>query len=291
MNIVLVDFQQVMISNLAMQLGNHQNAQLDEDLLRHMILNSLRSYRVKYPGEMVICCDTRHCWRKDVFPYYKARRATDRAASEIDWGVVFATFDKIKEELREFFPYRVIEVDGAEADDVIGVLAKKFGSNDEFGGLIFGDIPQVKILSGDKDFKQLHLYSNVSQYDPVHKKEVRCNNPVLFLRDQIIRGDKGDGVPNILSADDSIVTGTRQKQLREKIFNELMSADLANHPTHARNWKRNEQLIDLRHTPNDISEKILVAYESQAGKNGSKLANYFIAKRLKHLHESINDFF
>ena len=39
---ILVDMNQVMISNMMMQIGNHQNAQVDENMLRHMILNTLR---------------------------------------------------------------------------------------------------------------------------------------------------------------------------------------------------------------------------------------------------------
>lgn len=288
---VIIDFQQIMLANLNVQLGNHKNAQLDESILRHMVLNSIRAIRVKFGKDpnIIIACDSRRSWRKDVFPYYKARRAKNRKESELDWTLIFESFSKICLELKEFFPYRVIQVEGCEADDIIGVLVHKFGTDQIMGF----DREEIIIVSGDKDFKQLHTYDNVKQWDHVWKKNVTCNNPELYLREMILRGDAGDDVPNFLSDDDTFVAaGKRQKQMRE----EKMAGYLADYPgnpaseTLLRNWKRNEQLVDLRQTPDDLRTKVLEQYEEQAGKNRAKLVNYFIAKGLRNLHENINDF-
>lgn len=288
---IIIDFQQIMIANLSMQLGNHQNAQLDESMLRHMVLNSIRAIRMKYKDQtdVVIACDSRHSWRKEVFPYYKANRAKKRKESELDWNLIFECFAKIILELKEFFPYRVIEVEGAEADDVIGVLAREFGK-DFFETFERNDIV---IVSGDKDFKQLHDCPSVIQWDHVRKRLITCNNPEYVLKEQIIRGDDGDGIPNFLSDDDTIVVdGKRQKP----IFETKLPEYIKNYPhnpeneTLLRNWKRNEQLIDLRFTPDDIRQKILEKYEAEGGKSRAKLVNYFIAKKLKNLHSSINEF-
>jgi hypothetical protein len=292
---IIVDLQQVMIANLMMQLGNHQNAQLDENMLRHMILNAIRSFRVKFTGDhMVIACDSRHSWRKDVFPYYKANRALNRAKSELDWSIIFKSFDIMRRDLKEYFPYRVIEVDGAEADDIIGTLCAEFGSDgEEFGGLVVGSTPEITILSGDHDFRQLQKYPNVKQYDPVHKKWIKCNHPEQYLKEHIIRGDVGDGVPNFLSADDCLVTKTRQKSIMEKKFAEWMKQtpeQICDTPEKLRNWKRNEQVVNLANTPQDIRDAILREYHSQAGKDRSKLANYFIKNGLKLLHEHLPEF-
>lgn len=292
---IIVDLQQVMIATLMRQLGNSKDAQLDENMLRHMVLNVLRSYRVKFAGEMVIACDTKFSWRKKVFPYYKARRAKNRDESPIDWKTVFQTFDVMRAELKEYFPYRVIEVEGAEADDIIGTLSHHFGSAaDEFGGLVIGDQESVLIMSGDHDFRQLLKYNNVQQYDPIQKKYIKCNRPDLYLKEHIIRGDVGDGVPNFLSDDAILVTpGKRQKSIMEKKFEEWMKqtpAQICDTDEKLRNWKRNEQLVDLTFTPKDIQKQIMEAYESEAGKNRSKLTNYFISRKLKHLHEHINEF-
>lgn len=295
---IIVDFQGVLIATLYAQLGAHVNAPLDENMLRHMALNCLRSYKVKFKdaGEMVIACDTRHSWRKDVFAYYKANRAKVRSESGLDWKTVFEFFETMRSDLREYFPYRVIEVDGAEADDIIGVLAHKFGKDDEFGGLkLASDAKeQIVIISRDHDFKQLHIHDNVKQWDPISKKFIKVPNATLYLKTHIIRGDTGDGVPNLLSDDDTLVVpGKRQKAIFERKLDEWLKQDpqdFCGSDIMRRNWKRNEQMVDLKHTPERIKDEILSQYHSQAGKNKSRLESYFIKNRLKNLHPFYNEF-
>lgn len=289
---IIIDFQQIMIANLSKQLGNHQSAQLDESMLRHMVLNSLRAIRMKFKthnGDIVIACDSRRNWRKEIYPYYKASRAKKRAESELDWKLIFESFSKFKAELKEYFPYRVIEVENAEADDVIGALCHEFGTD-----LVMGfDRTEIKIVSGDKDFQQLQKYDNVSQWDHVNKRDFKCNDPKKFLAEQIIRGDVGDGVPNFLSDDDVLVTpGRRQKSIMEAKLDGYFKnyPDNPESETLLRNWKRNQQMIDLDFIPDNIRKQVMEQYHSEAGKNRSKLVNFFIAKGLKNLHSSINDF-
>ena len=283
---IIVDLQQVMIANLMTQLGSHQNAKLDEDLLRHMILNGIRNIRKKFAddyGDMVIAADS-SSWRRQVFPYYKANRRKSREASDMDWNTVFDAFAKVREELKENFPYRVIHIDGAEADDIIGVLAHEFGVE-------FGNAEKIMIVSGDKDFKQLQCYNNVEQYDPTRKRSLSCSDAEDFLREHIIRGDTGDGIPNILSKDDCFVTGQRQGTLTQKRMDYFMTTPFEQlKDEEKRNWKRNELLISLNNTPSDIQKAILDEYDSQAGKDRSKLFNYFIKHKLKFLMENIHEF-
>ena len=274
-----------MISSFMASIGNHTNIKIEEDLLRHMVLNSIRSYNMKFKakyGEMVIACDSMYSWRRDVFPYYKANRKKARQQSEIDWTELFNVLTKLKSELKEYFPYRVIEVEKAEADDIIGTLVKQYA-----------DTTPILIISGDKDFRQLQKYEGVEQYDPVRKKSIVEKTPELYLREHIIRGDMGDGVPNFLSKDDVYVTAGRSKPIRSKKLAEwLFFSD----PTGfcdeemLRGWKRNQQLVDLEFTPESIREQILAQYEEQAGKGRSKIFNYFIQNKLKNLMEAINEF-
>ena len=284
---IIVDLNQVMLSNLLMQLGNHTNAQLEENMVRHMILNSLRSYRTKFSadyGEMVIACDNTNYWRRQAFPYYKANRKKNQEASEMDWKSIFECMNKIRSELKEFFPYKVIDIESAEADDIIGTLVEEFGAD------IGGD--PILILSGDKDFIQLHTYSNVKQYDPTRKKWITHNDPERYLEEHILKGDSGDGVPNILSSDNCFVVGERQKPLTQKKIDALIELDLTgkkDHPNY-RNYMRNRQLIDLRYTPDNIHTKVMESFNAQNGKDRSKLMNYFIANRLKNLTEHISEF-
>ena len=282
---IIVDLSQVMISNLMVQLGNHTNTEIEEDLLRHMVLNSIRSYNQKFKneyGEMIIACDAGNNWRKQIFPYYKANRRKNREKSELNWTHIFDVLGKVREELKEYFPYRVIQIDGAEADDIIGTLVDKFGNTSE----------KILIMSGDKDFVQLQRYMNVKQYDPVQKKWRTTNDPDRFVKEHIMRGDTGDGVPNFLSADNTFVVGARQKPLSQKKMDAWIHMDPREFcdENMLRGYMRNQQLVDLTFVPETLRVQVLEEYEAQAGKGRSKLFNYFIEKRLKNLLESINEF-
>jgi hypothetical protein len=282
---IIVDLSQVMISNLMMQLGNHTNTEVEEDLLRHMILNSIRSYNMKFKdeyGEMIIACDDRKFWRRDIFPYYKANRKKSREKSELNWTQIFDALHKIRDELKMFFPYRVVQVDGAEADDVIGALVMKYGDTNE----------KILVLSGDKDFVQLQRYNNVKQYDPVQKKFRTTNDPDRFIKEHIMRGDTGDGIPNFLSSDNCLVVGERQKPVASKKLDVWVNQKPEEFCDERmlRGYRRNQQLVDLTFIPQNIQDDIIVEYEAQAGKDRKNLFNYFIEKKLKNLIESINEF-
>ena len=271
-----------MLSNIMMQLGNHKNAAIEESMVRHMVLNSLRSYRTKFKnqyGELVIACDNKQYWRREVYPYYKANRKKNRENSELDWKVIFECLHKIRDELKETFPYPVLDIEGAEADDIIGSLCKYY---DE----------KILILSGDHDFVQLQVYPNVSQYDPIRKRNMSSNDPKLFLHEHIMKGDSGDGIPNFLSNDNCFVIGERQKPLTEKkleVWRKQQPEEFCNEIM-LRNYKRNQQLIDLTKIPENIYNNIIQSFESQKNKKSKDLLNYFIKNKLKHLVECIGDF-
>lgn len=282
---IILDLSQVMLSNIMMQLGNHTNAEIEEGMVRHMVLNSIRSYKSKFGaeyGELVIACDNKNYWRRQLFPYYKANRKKNQEASEINWKAIFECLNKIRSELKEVFPYRVIDVESAEADDIIGTLCREYGNT----------FQKILILSGDKDFIQLQRYGNVTQYDPVRKKYISHENPEMFLREHIIKGDAGDGIPNFLSSDNCLVVGQRQKPITAKKLSEWCSQEPERFCTELmlRNYKRNEQLIDLTKIPENIAEQIMESYKNQEGKKPNNLMDYFIAKRLRNLMENIGDF-
>lgn len=285
---ILIDLNQTMISNVTTQLGNHTNTEIEEDLFRHMVLNSLRSYRQNFAdcGEIVIACDDKKYWRRQLFPNYKANRKKAREQSELDWNKIFSCLNKIRDEIKENLPYKVIQVDGAEADDIIATLCIRYGS-------ILNNKEKILILSGDKDFVQLQVYGNVEQYDPVRKKAIKVSNPHQYLREHILKGDKGDGIPNILSSDDCIVKGERQKSLPQKRIEQLTKiADLSTVlvEEHFQNFKRNEQLIDLHMVPQEIQQPILEKYEQKHDKDENKLRDYLIKHNLKILLEKISEF-
>jgi|TARA_R110000851_G_scaffold15557_1_gene51410 hypothetical protein len=282
---ILVDMNQVMISNMMMQIGNHQNAQVDENMLRHMILNTLRFNRQKFHrefGELLITCDDKNYWRRDIYPYYKAGRRKARESSEIDWNAVFTSLNRIRDELKTYFPYKVIQIETCEADDIIGTIVHKEGTTLNTG-------EPILILSGDKDYVQLHTYANVKQYDPTRKRWISNANPDTFLHEHIIKGDAGDGVPNVLSADNALVMGIRQRPVTKKRL--LDWADINNMDNEVkRNYLRNKAMIDLTQVPDPIKNQILSEYDAENPKDRSQLINYFIKNKLRNLMESISEF-
>jgi 5'-3' exonuclease len=258
---------------------------VEENLVRHMILNVIRTYVKKFKAthgpEVVIACDNRNYWRREYFPQYKASRKKSRDASGHDWNSIFECLHKIKEELKEYSPYKVIDVDTAEADDIIAVLAMRQSSQEK-----------VMILSSDKDFAQLQKFPNVEQFSPILKKFIKEPLPHVQLKQMIIRGDKGDGIPNIMSPDGVFVDGGRQKPITEaKIIvwlnqepTEFCNEDMF------RNYKRNELLIDLTQIPESLQQSIVTTYESTTAKTKQVFMNYMIANRLKNLLEVIDEF-
>jgi hypothetical protein len=281
---ILVDYNQVAISNLMEQIGSSKTS-IDESLVRHMILNTIRTYVKKFKEshgpEVVIACDNKNYWRREIYPHYKSNRKKAREASGHDWNTIFECLNKIRDELRDHSPYKVISVDTCEADDVIATLVQKYSSTQK-----------IMILSSDKDFAQLQRYTNVEQYSPILKKYIKEPLPLLQLKQLIIRGDKGDGIPNILSADDVFVSGGRQKPITETKIIGWMNQEAKDFCTEEmfRNFSRNEMLIDLTKIPERLANEILHTYESAIGHSKQDFLNYMIANRLKNLIEVLDDF-
>jgi hypothetical protein len=298
---IVVDFNQTAISTLMGELAGRTDVEIRKDLIRHMIINAIRSYKVKFGaefGEIVIACDNRHYWRKDKFPYYKASRKKSRADSGFDWKLIFDTLHEIRAELSTFFPYAVIDVDGAEADDVIAVLSEWTQTNDLQPDGMFGvEQPQpVLILSGDHDFIQLQKFKNVQQYSPIHKKWVKPDSTIhSYLMEHIIKGDKGDGIPNILSPDDCFVTESRQKPITAKKLAEWDKFNPDDFHSHvdveiARNFQRNRYLIDFTCIPDTVRNHVLTAWTQRVKKDRSQLLNYFMEHRMKNMIEHLGEF-
>jgi len=284
---ILIDFNQVMLASLFAGIGNHHNIDVDENLLRHMFLNSIRYNRKKFYeefGEIVICADGKNSWRREVYPYYKAARRKSREESELDWNHLFGIINTIRSELKDHFPYKVIHLDHCEADDVIGAVIHEYGTELNIGS------EQFLILSGDKDYIQLHRYANVKQYDPVRKKWIQNSDPDKYLREHILKGDIGDGVPNILSADNCIAVGERQKPMTAKRIEQFTANPESMDSLTQSRFHRNKLMIDLAEIPQKYKDQILEEYSKDKEVGRSQLFNYFIEKKLKNLITDIQDF-
>ena len=278
---IIVDINQIMISNLMVQINGRNAVELSEDLVRHMVLNSLRAHNKKFRkeyGQMVIACDSSNVWRRTAFPNYKAGRKENRAKSEHDWEFIFDVLAKIKKEIKDFLPYKVVAVESTEADDIIATLCKRTNE-------------KVLILSGDKDFIQLHN-DRIKQYNPVLNKFVgKDENPVIYIREHILKGDRSDGIPNVLSDDNVFIEGRRQTPLsRKKIEAWVNEVGPTFNEEQQKNYERNRQLIDLNYIPKEIEDNINREFDNVEVATRDKILGYFINKKLKTLIESIDEF-
>ena len=287
---IIVDINQIMISNLMVTL-NRDSMDLSEDLVRHMVLNSLRAHNKKFRkeyGDMVIACDSKNVWRREIFPNYKAGRKANRAKSEHDWDTIFSMLHTIKDEIKTFLPYKVIEIETAEADDIIATLIKK---NKRV--IAPEHKKKVLILSGDKDFIQLHG-PNIKQYNPILNKFVgKGEEPSLYIKEHIFKGDRSDGIPNILSDDNVFIEGRRQRPLSKKKINSWVN-DVFFYTNFTeeeqKNYDRNRKLIDLSCIPHELEDKINNEFLNVKVASRDKILGYFINKKLKTLIEVIDEF-
>ena len=284
---ILVDMNQVTISNLMIQIKNEP---LSIDLVRHLVLNSIRSYRTKFFnefGEVILCYDDKHYWRRDLFPYYKSNRKKDRTESSLNWNELFETLNLIRDELKETFPYKVLQVDGAEADDIIATLVDVVSKTPNL-------FEKILILSGDKDFIQLQSHDNVKQYSPTLKKYINGVDPSEYKIEHIFKGDRGDGIPNILSPDNTFVEGLRQKPLgKNKIdsWKQVGAWPIEDwNDELKRNYQRNSKLIDLNMIPDTIKDTIYNSWKKECDTSRSKILPYFMKHRLRELTERLGDF-
>jgi len=275
---ILIDNTQLLIASIFSQYKSLDV--VSEDIIRHIVVNTYRMYRTRFKeeyGELVICQDASDPWRRDIFPQYKANRKKTHDKDREQWDRVFEVLTKIRHEVKENFPYKNMQIDRCEADDIIATLAIKYSQTEP-----------VLIISSDKDFQQLQRYSNIKQYSPIHKDFLTCEKPEKFLFEHIVRGDTSDGIPNILSDDDVFINDDkRQKPLSTKKVNNWAFYGV---PTeHERNLERNKILVDLAYIPEEYQEKILTEYSDAVSGNKGKVFNYLVKNNMKLILESIDE--
>lgn len=296
---ILVDYSQVALAAILTFQRELKGTEAEvKNLIRHVTLSTLKSYKKKYGkdyGELVVCCDGRKYWRKEFFEYYKANRKKARDASSLDWKLIFDTLSEMRDDIAEHFPYRVIHVERAEADDVIATLTTWAQENQLVVEGLMEEPQKILILSSDGDFKQLQEYGNVKQWSPMQKKYVSATKREIYEKkiEHIVKGDAGDGVPNILSKDNVFVSGDRQKPVSAKRLEEFMEHgfDACKSDEERRNWHRNSTLVDFKYIPPDVRESIVNEYLNKKPK-GDKMAimNYLIEHRCRLLLDEIEDF-
>lgn len=299
---ILTDFSAVAISALVHSAIKEKQT-LDENVVKHITFSTFRNIHKKLGnkfGEHLLLCDDRS-WRKDEFEYYKANRSNkDDDDGPIDWQLIFRQMEEIKEAFDKHFPFHVIQQKGAEADDLIAIFAKQAKEN-------------VCIVSRDHDFFQLQRYPHVVQYSSIDKRFLKTEDPIDFRIRHIIGGDSGDGVPNILSDDDTFVNPyKRQARMTEKRLAECLEWAKNNfidapekyiiakktkkapekYCNIKKNWARNKNMVDLINLKPWLQESV-DKYYTQDKKKVTKndTANYLASKKMIGLMGKISDFY
>lgn len=273
----------------------------NEDLIRHIIINSVLNVRKKYGksayGNVVLACDARTYWRNEIFPHYKGNRKVAREESKIDWDAAFNVINQVLLDIERVFPYKVINVPRAEADDVIAVLTEYTQENELVTTGLYEESQPVLVVAEDLDFTQLFKYDNFKQFYPRKKKmAVRLTTHALleFTREHVAKaGD--DGIPGILCPDDHFVkeVKVRAPNMSAKRLEEFKSIGRAacKDDLEKSRWDRNEKLIDFVHIPAEVSLAIIEAYKNANGKTDrNAIFEYLVEKRCRVLLNSIEDF-
>lgn len=278
---ILLDYSSVMMSSIFSRIDDYEN---DVDLLRHQIFNIIRLYNVQYRseyGEMILCMDGARNWRRERYPFYKANRRKSRNNSVHDWDAIYSILNSVRDEMTTMSPFRCIRIDRCEADDVIATLVEKQTSPEP-----------ILIISPDRDFVQLQKFPNVKQFSNIQKKWIEPKvSPEYDLQEKILKGDMGDGVPNVLSEDNVFVEDhSRQTPLRKQKFDALLKDPEALGTTISRRVIRNRDLVDLSRTPDDIKQEIMQQFTVKQEGSINSLLTLFTKYKMKMLLEALPDF-
>jgi len=290
---LLIDFSQLVIAAVAVNSSGVNQSDI-KSLVKHVALTMLLSLKKRFKGaKIILCCDSSTYWRTGVFPAYKGHRKHKKKDGKLDWAMVKESLHELKFDLAENFPYTVLEVPLCEADDIIAVLCKHYQENELDQTGLYESPGEVTICSTDQDFQQLQKYKNVSQWNNVTKKSLKCDDPALFLLGHILTGDDGDNIPNICTPDAWAIDraenvakklkATSFMTVRVASFNEL-GIKACENKAEQMHYRRNEVLVDFDNIPDAIYNSIIEAYSTTEVKGTKgKVFNYLAKNRMKLL--------
>lgn len=269
----------------------------------HLILNSMNKEYAKWGGTHTVFYLEGRSWRKDVYPLYKANRATSfaqqTAKEQEDHKILIGAFNDFTNYLVEKTNVTVLKNPKAEADDMIAVFIESHPDD------------QHILISSDSDFFQLLRFPNVMLYDPVKDIQIRQDgifdddgnrleftitsigkikvgkkNPTFICEDKwyeyalFLKCIRGDGTDNIFSA----YPGVREKGTKNSVgireayqdsakgyaWNNFMQQKWIDHNQEERIVKEqyaiNRMLIDLKEIPDYVKTQCLEIIATETGR-------------------------
>lgn len=307
--------------DLILKDGNEDKSAALVDMYYHQMLRSIihikKHFKVK-AEDIVLCLDSRS-WRKDAYKTYKSDRTKSRSESPIDWGGFYKANNKLIELLDSTTKIKILQVEPAEADDIIFTVARRLSER---------EIENITVTS-DKDIKQILRFSHSKMYDPVKKEDVTVWHQTDLLT-HILAGDSGDGVPSVkdgtifhpdfikhLKENQIFITSVKEATKLEvfesiyesytgkKVFKAGLFATgkaskivkdgnlrsfLKENELFKDHFIRNRRLIDMRKIPKQIVSDIEIAYDELPQKKNDmfELQDFLVKHKLRDIQKSIS---
>ena len=299
---ITVDFSQAVIASCFVFKDDLRKADISEcvNIIRHAFLTTLKGYKQKFMGEygseLVLLADGDSYWRKDIFPEYKFSRKKQREDSDMPWDKVNECKKILLEEMKKYSPYRILIHPKAEADDLFAILVRYVAAKrvDETA-LFDAESERVIMCASDGDLKQLHS-KTVRQHSPMTKTFVTLDGvkPEAFLREKILTGDSGDGIPNVFSSKTCFVEKVRQTPCTQKKMAPILESAVLEDGTHDEFVRDritlNRTLVDFNEIPEYIITEVLELYSKPHRGNKESLFRYLSKNRCSMLLDEIDKF-
>lgn len=265
---LLIDFSHLSIRNLFADREIINNPNPEFNLHRHQLITSLLFLIKKFnPNEVVLGIDNKLNWRKKLYTDYKAHRKAKRDQDVFPWDAYYTYLEELIQDIKDNFPFKVIEQRYAECDDIIAILCKY----SPFSG-------ENIVVTSDKDFVQLLSLPHVKIYDPIKRKFMEEKQPKIFLEAKILMGDKSDNIPAIKPR---VGEKTAWKLANNKDELDALLHDAESGKAYRKNYKLNRILIDFNSIPDVIKTKVLKQYDIYEMNEFGSLALTRFFKKLK----------
>jgi hypothetical protein len=304
-----------------------------QQMFKYKFLNGIIDFIEHFKAdECILAIDSKKNWRKSVFPYYKSKRKLKRKKIDEEdhpwfcFSEYYEMLDVFLKEVEENFPFKFVEVESAEADDVAGILAScEALANDN-----------KIIITSDQDYIQLLQNPFTKIYNPIKKQYMTSKDPKKDLLEKIVLGDSGDDIPSIkdkhsykpeffqfcvkegvadneenarikIDASEELflkmelkfyakyyLKPSRATKFSKKVFNSLydegiLKEHVMDDEVLKERFIRNNKLINLTAQPKEIKQQILEAYKiSEAKGDPKELFNFFILNSYNHFIDDCN---
>jgi 5'-3' exonuclease len=167
------------------------------------MLDFVATLTAQYRPDAIVAAwddDWRPAWRVDLIPSYKAHRVVEVTAagvSEEEVPDLLTPQVPVIAEALTMLGIPVIGAEGAEADDIIGSLARLWEGPVD---IVTGDRDLFQLVDDDHPTRVLYTARGVGNHDVVDAAWIRGKyaiEPSQYVDFAVMRGDASDGLPGV----------------------------------------------------------------------------------------------